>query len=128
MANIKKKPYNLLCRDKRGVMVYLNSSFNIRARSRWVLKATARPIYPLGMTRYPSYRRLGGAQGRSGRTQKNLRYGKILLNGIGKEVVSTVSGHIHRLVYPDRCGKFRYYEKKYISLPQVLNWVLSGQS
>ena len=32
-------------------------------------------------------------------------------------MVSTVSGHIHRPVNPDRCGKFRYYEKLYFPIP-----------
>jgi hypothetical protein len=41
----------------------------------------------------------------------------MILNGIGKEAVSIVSGYIHRPVYPDRCWKFRYYEKIYFPTP-----------
>jgi hypothetical protein len=53
------------------------------------------------MTRYPSHTRLGWA-GLDVR-RKKVRYGRMILNGIGKEAVSIVSGYIHRPVYPDRC-------------------------
>jgi hypothetical protein len=36
----------------------------------WVVYDTPRPLYPLGKTRYPLCRRLGGPQGRSGRVRK----------------------------------------------------------
>ena len=36
----------------------------------WVVKATPRPLYPGGKTRYLLYRRLGEPQGWSGRVRK----------------------------------------------------------
>jgi hypothetical protein len=38
----------------------------------WVGNATPQPLYPQEKTQYPSYRRLGGPQGRSGQVQKIL--------------------------------------------------------
>jgi len=38
-------------------------------RRGWVVSSTPRPHLPPGKTRYPFYRRLGGSQGRSGRTE-----------------------------------------------------------
>jgi hypothetical protein len=49
-------------RGSRGVVVLF---LQPRRKMGWVVSATPRPLYP-GMTRYPSYRRLGGFQGRSG--------------------------------------------------------------
>jgi len=51
----------------RPTDVYLYPFFNLSARCGWVVNARPRPPFPLGKTRYPSYRRLGGPQGRSGR-------------------------------------------------------------
>ena len=36
----------------------------------WTVKATPRPLYPPGKTRYPLYTRLGGPQGQLGRVRK----------------------------------------------------------
>ena len=44
--------------------------FNDRdTRSGWVVSSAFRPQFTPGKTRYPLYRRLGGPQGRSGRTE-----------------------------------------------------------
>ena len=50
--------------------VYLYSFFNVGARWGWVDNVTSRPLYPRKRTLYPSYRRLVGPQGRSGRVRK----------------------------------------------------------
>ena len=54
-------------RPKGEVEVQLYSFFNLGDRWRWVVNATLRSLYPGAETRYPFYRRLDGAHGRSGR-------------------------------------------------------------
>ena len=52
----------------RGVaLIYI---FKLGATCWWVVNATPRPLYALRNIRYPLYRRLGGAQGRSGLVRK----------------------------------------------------------
>ena len=55
---------------QRGVEVWLYSFLNLGAIWVWVVNATPRSLYPLGKTRYPLYRGLGGPQGRSGQVRK----------------------------------------------------------
>jgi len=54
-------------RESRGIaLLFLNHG----TRRRWVVSITPRPLFTLGKTRYPLYRRLGGPQGGSGQVQK----------------------------------------------------------
>ena len=82
--------------------------YNLSARWGWVVNATARPLYsfltvaleggewpaarpgrtlPPGKTRYPLYRRLGGPQCRSGRTEN------LVPTGIRSPTVQPVVSH-----------------------------------
>ena len=54
----------------RGVEVQLYSFFNLGARYGWVVKPRPGSFTPGKDTRYPSYWRLSGPQGRSGRMRK----------------------------------------------------------
>ena len=58
--------------------------------------SAARPgrTLPLGKTRYPFYRRLGGPQGRSGRAEN------LIPTAIRSQTVQPVAQSLYRLSYP----------------------------
>ena len=51
----------------RGIALLLHDHGNRRG---WGVSVTPRPLFTLGKTQYPLYRRLGGPQGRSGQLRK----------------------------------------------------------
>jgi hypothetical protein len=57
-------------------------------RSSWGVSVMSRPLFTLGKTRYPLYRRMGGHQGRSGQVQKIS-----LLPGFDPRTVQSVASH-----------------------------------
>ena len=61
--------------------------------SEWSAALPGRTL-PLGKTRYPFYRRLGGTQGRSGRAEK------LVSTGIRSRTVQPVAQSLYRLSYP----------------------------
>ena len=63
-------------------------------RRRWVVSSTPLLHFTPGKTLYPFYRRLGGPQGRSGRT-KNL-----VPTGIRSRTFQPVAQSLYRLSYP----------------------------
>ena len=73
--------------------------------------SAARPgrILPLGMTRYPFYKRLGGAQGRSGRA-KNLAPTEIR-----SRTVQPLAQSLYRLSYPAH-NQIRSFQKPLLRL------------
>ena len=71
--------------------------------------SAARPgrTLPLGKTRYPFYRRLGGPQGRSGRAEN------LVLTGIRSGTVQPVAQSLYQLSYP--AHNIRVYLSEFIA-------------
>ena len=79
----------------RGIALPFSRTFGTRWG--WGVSSTPGPPLPPGKTRHPLYRRLGGSQGRSGRT-KNL-----VPTGIRSRTVQPVAQSLYRLSYQAHC-------------------------
>ena len=71
----------------------------------WSAERPGRTL-PLGKTRYPFYRRLGGPQGRSRRTEN------LVPTGIRSRTVQPVAQSLYRLSYPAHKETIRYGKLK----------------